>query len=161
MFSCLGCLSNKAFANDLLIGKYLSETRENFGRDKLGEYEIEITASNKPNILKITIFQNRKLKYTFESATCEPNYIGYLDGRPDGKVEALCDTSESKHPKFVYVENGIKNPAPDYSKDPEKVKMMDKILKESGSMPYKWKPFYKTQFYAYVDWGFYGFRKVQ
>jgi hypothetical protein len=161
MFAYLGCLSNPTFANNLFVGKYLSETRENFGRDKLGEYEITVTSSESPDIFNITIAQNSKLKYTLKGTPCIPEYVDYLNGRPEGKAEALCDTDKFKFPILVFAENGIRNPAPDHSKDPEKKKLVDKILTESGVKPFPWKPYIKTQYYAYVEWGFYGFRKVQ
>lgn len=161
MLAFLGFLSSPIFANNLFVGRYLSETRENFGRDKLGEYEIAVTFNESHKIFDITISQNGKLKYTLEGTPCIPEYVDYLNGRPEGKAEALCNTDKFKFPILVFSENGIRNPAPDYSKDPEKKKFVDKILMESGVKPFPWKPYIKTQYYAYVEWGFYGFRKVQ
>lgn len=128
----LGSYNAHAFANDLFIGKFASETRDNFGTDKYGEYEIEVI--RKGENFNLSVSQNGKFLFDVEAAPCSPENEGYLRDRPPGEAYALCNIS-MRSSALVYSQNGIKVP------------MIGKH--------------YKAQYYAHIQWGFYGFRKVQ
>ena len=59
-FAALACaVSQPVHANDIFVGKYASETRENFGRDSFGEYEISVVRMDGSYVL--TVSQNGKV----------------------------------------------------------------------------------------------------
>lgn len=141
----LGFYSKHLFANDIFIGKFASETRENFGRDKYGEYEIEVVRKGEKYLL--SVFQDGVFKFDVETVPCDPKTEDYLKDHPPGDVYALCNTSRDSS-VFVYSQNGIKD-------------LMADIYKEKGLKNPRTDPYYRTQYYAHIYWGFYGFRKVQ
>lgn len=145
MVMSLSFYSKHLLANDIFIGKFASETRENFGRDKYGEFEIEVVRNGEKYALKI--FQDGNFKFDVEAVPCDPVNEGYLKNHPPGDVYALCNTSRDRS-VFVYSENGIKD-------------LMADIYKEKGLKNPRTDPYYRTQYYAHIYWGFYGFRKVQ
>lgn len=128
----LGSYNDHAFANDLFVGKFASETRDNFGTDKSGEYEIEVVRRGEN--FNLSVSQNGKFLFDVEAAPCSPEKEDYLRDRPPGDAYVLCNTS-MRSSAFVYSQNGIKVPM-------------------IGTH-------YKVQYYAHIQWGFYGFRKVQ
>lgn len=149
----LGFYCKQLLANDILIGKFASETRENFGRDKYGEYEINVDHKGEKYIL--SIFQDGVFKFDVEAVPCDPKTAGhlneirgYLNDHPPGEVYVLCNISH-KSPVLVYSQNGIKDPMAD-------------IYKEKGlNKNPRTDLYYRTQYYAQIQWGFYGFRKVK
>jgi hypothetical protein len=145
MTMLLSFYSKHLLANDLFIGKFASETRENFGRDKYGEYEIEVVRKGEKYIL--SIFQDGKFQFDVEAVPCDQKMVGYLREHPPGDVYTLCNTSYGST-VFVYSQNGIKDP-------------MAEIYKEKGIKNPRTDVYYRTQYYAQIQWGFYGFRKVQ
>jgi hypothetical protein len=139
------CYSEQSLANDIFIGQFSSETRENFGRDKYGEYVIDVVRKGDKYVLSIS--QNGAFKFKVEAAPCDPNKEGYLQERPPGDVYALCDPSYES-PALVYSQNGIKDP-------------MARVYSEKGVKNPRADLYYRTQYFAHIQWGFYGFRKVQ
>jgi hypothetical protein len=141
----LGVLSTAATANELLVGRFASETREYFGRDTFGELEIEVVLKGEKYTL--SFFQSGKLLFTGEAVPCDPAREGYLRDRPPGEAYALCGPT-SPMPVFVYSQNGIRDP-------------MARLYTEKGLQNPKKNPFYRARYYAHVRWGFYGFRKIR
>jgi len=133
------------FPSELFIGKFASETRENFGLDRYGEYEIEVVRKGETFIL--TASHNGKFLFEEETAPCSPAKEDYLRGYPAGDVHALCNTKYGSS-VFVFSQNGIKNPLID-------------LYKTKGIENPRLERYYKAQYYAHIQWGFYGFRKVQ
>lgn len=141
----ISVFSKSSLADDLFVGKFASETRENFGRDKYAEYEIEVVRKGDKHVL--SIFQDGNFKYDIEAVPCDPNNEGYLREHPPGEVYALCNLSY-KSPVLVYSQNGIKDP-------------MAEIYRQKDLKNPRTDLYYKARFYAHIQWGFYGFRKVR
>lgn len=135
----LGIYCGPSRADDLLVGKFASETRENFGSDKAGEYQIEVTA--KGSKYTYSLSRNGGPARRVEMSACSPDIevqAGYLKDHPPGEIRALCATLTGgiAWPVFLYSENGIKSPV------------------VAGKV-------YKTRYYAHVDGRFYGFSKAR
>ena len=135
---------NHAFAEDLLIGKFSSETRENFGTEKPSEVEVYVYRKKDKYI--VTVFHQGKYKYDFESIKCSPKNEGYLIDRPSGNVDALCNGNNGGE-AFIYSENGIKDP-------------MERLYASKGLKNPRVPPYYKAQYYGFIQSSFYAFRKV-
>ena len=138
--------SSHAQANDLFIGKFASETREYFGRDRFGEIVIEV--SRKDQGYSLSVSRDGKFLFADEAMPCDPKEEGYLKDRPPGQVYALCGHARNGMPVLIYSENGIRDP-------------MAAIYKQQGLQSPRKNPFYRAKYYAHVQWGFYGFRKIQ
>ena len=120
---------------DLFVGRFVSETRQNFGSDDPGEYVIDVQRQGE----KYTLSYSHKgaKMFTREGVQCSPDSEGYLSERPPGEAKTLCNAQEKNHasPLLSYSENGIKIPRIGTS--------------------------YKTQYYARIQWAIRGFRRVQ
>ena len=141
----LATYNNQVFANDLFIGKFASETRENFGPGKLGDIEVNIVRRDDKYI--VSIFHLGEFKFDYETVPCNPETEGYLRERPAGDVYALCNTRYNSV-AFVYSQNGIKDP-------------VARIYKEKGMKNPREDAYYRAQYYGHIQWSFWGFRKVQ
>ena len=141
--SVLVAHNDPVLANDLFIGKFSSETRENFGPGKLGEVEVNIDRKGEKYI--ITVFHQGEFKYDYLAEICSPEKEGYLEERPPGNAYALCGSPRGGG--FVYSQNGIKDP-------------LAKIYRLQGIENPEKDKYYRTQYYGNIQWSFWGFRKV-
>lgn len=137
--------NDQVFANDLFIGKFASETRENFGLGKLGDIEVNIVQRDEKYI--VSVFHLGQFKFDFETVPCSPEQEGYLRDRPPGDAYALCNARNSGI-AFVYSQNGIKDP-------------MARIYSEKGMKNPREDGYYRAQYYGHIQWSFWGFRKVE
>lgn len=141
----IAAYSDQVIAQDLFIGKFASETRNNFGTEKFGDIEINIDRKDENYI--ITVFHQGKFKFDFLTEPCSPKETGYLQDRPAGNISTLCNLTTGSV-AFIYSQNGIKNP-------------MLRIYKQQGiEKPLNSSEYYRAQYYAGIQWGSYGFRKV-
>jgi len=155
---CLAGLAPTCLASDenLFVGVFESETRENFGSDTPGEYRIEVVAIVKDRYTS-TIYRRGKILVKQELVGCSEERKNHLSGRAPGRVEVLCSTKD--FPVLTYAENGISVRAvkPKYAKNPQ-------LAKQEGLKPGDPNIFelrhHKTKYYAQIQWSFYGFRKV-
>jgi hypothetical protein len=155
---CLVFLAaSSAWAEDLFIGSFESETRENFGSSTPGEYRIEVALVSKDRYLA-TMFHRGHLLGKKELVTCPVKSEGYLSTRAPGRAEVLC-FEEFHSGAISYSENGIVVTVikPKYSQNPglvaqEGLKPGDPSLFEPR--------LYKAKYYAHIAGFFYGFRKV-
>ena len=131
-------------AGDLFIGKFASETPENWGPGKLGEIEVNVVRKDDKYIL--SVFHDGNFKFDIEALPCNLDIRGYLKPLP-GETSALCDSSRRKN-IFVYSQNGIKDPMAD-------------IYRTKGIENPRMDMDYKAQYYGYIQWSVWGFRKVQ
>ena len=150
-----------ASAEDLFVGTYESETRENFGSDTPGEYRIEVVATAGGKYEATTIHRGKTLgkRVLFP---CPVDKEGYLSSRLPGRAEVLCTDMGygAIFPVLSYAENGIGVPAlkSKYIANPalveqEGLKPGDPALFEAR--------YYKAKYYGHVTWYCYGFRKVR
>lgn len=145
------CAMHSAFAEDLFVGSYDSETRENFGRDTYGEFKIAISLLE-PRKYVATVSRGSRLIGRSELTRCSESDEPYLANRPKGRAEVLC--SQPGMAFISFAENGIFVPAVD----------MEALSKggASGANPPKFKLVHrKAKYYARVGWGIFGFRKVK
>lgn len=142
----LGTRSEYVFAGDLFIGKFASETRENFGPGKLGEIEVNVVRKDDKYIL--SIFHDGKFEFDVEATPCNLDIRGYL--KPlSGEAAALCNGDGHRRRNiFVYSQNGIKDPMAD-------------IYREKGIENPRMDMDYKPRYYGYIQWSVWGFRKIQ
>lgn len=132
LLSSLHCTS--AAATDLFLGKFASETRENFGSDNPGEYTLDVTAKGKNYVIAMS--HNGVSKGSVEATPCNAADEGYLSDRPAGEARVLCRAGEvTPTPLLSYSENGIK-------------------ITVTGKS-------YKTKYYARIGWAIRGFRKIR
>ncbi len=159
--SCLAVLTAcSARAGDLFVGVFESETRANFGRDIPGEYRIEVAAVSQ-NKYEATIYHQGKLLEKKSLISCPVEKDDYLNKRAPGRAEVICYDSGYGflHGFLSYSENGIYVPAvkEKYVKNPE-------LVKQEGLKPGDPSLFelrhHKALYYAHVQWGVYGFRKI-
>jgi hypothetical protein len=120
-----------ARANDVLVGKFVSESRANFGTDNPGEHQIEITRKGSKYALSMSMAGGAPIQ--IEVSPCSSSNEQYLQGHPPGETRVLCDSGGG--PVFTYSQGGIKSPVAE--------------------------KFFKAQYYARVGWGMYGFRKIR
>ncbi|MDP3745113.1 MAG: hypothetical protein Q8Q76_12365 [Methylotenera sp.] len=137
--------SYQVFASDLFIGKFASETRNNFGTEKFGDIEVNIDQKGEKYI--ITVFHKGQYKFDYQAELCSPKEDGYLRERHAGDISALCRTGRDGDEAFIYAQNGIKDP-------------MARVYKEQGIKNPRNREYYSAQYYGGIEWGFYGFRKV-
>jgi hypothetical protein len=150
-----------AAADDLFVGVFESETRENFGSDTPGEYRIEVIAKSKGEY-SASIFQRGKLLEVKDLVPCPVESDDYLRSRGAGRAEVLCPRKSygSFHGFLSYSENGINMVAvkAKYAEDPS-------LVKQEGLKPGDPSLFegrhHKAQYYAHVSWFVYGFRKIK
>ena len=148
-----------AEGDDLFVGVFESETRQNFGSDTPGEWRIEVIAPFKGKYVA-TLYRGGKLIGKQELVLCSEDKEGYLRSRPPGRAELLCsDTRGALAGVLAYVENGIYVPAvkQKYIENPD-------LAKQEGLKPGDPSFFetrhHKAKYYAHAQWAFYGFRKV-
>jgi len=120
---------------DLFVGKFVSETRQNFGSDNPGEYVIDVRKQGEKYVLSYS--HKGTSMFSVEGVPCSPDNEAYLAERPPGEARTLCAVQDKNVPSPIlsYSENGIKIP-------------------RIGTA-------YKTQYYARIQWTIRGFRKVQ
>jgi hypothetical protein len=120
---------------DLFVGRFVSETRQNFGSDDPGEYVIDVRKQGEQYVL--TFSHKGQGMFIVEAGPCNVDSESHLSQRPPGKARTLCDFQDRNYPLPVlsYSEGGIKVPRVGTS--------------------------YKTQYYARIQWAILGFRKVQ
>jgi len=127
-----------AFAEDFFVGKFVSESRENFGAGEYGKYAIDITKKDNGYMLNYT--KGDQPLFTVDVHRCSEASLKiqyYHSFALPGEVQTLCGNLESV--QFFYAQNGIKIP----ERPPIK-----------GAI-------YKTQYYANVQWAVYGFKKIE
>ncbi|WP_157354293.1 surface-adhesin E family protein [Aromatoleum toluclasticum] len=129
--------SNTSF-DELFVGTFASETRENFGADQFGKYVIEIT--KKDDGYSLSYSTDGRPLFTIDVQKCseeslKARYYHYY--ALPGELKALCGPRKSV--QMFYAQNGIK-------------------ISEQG--PVK-EATYKTQYYANVQWAIYGFKKTK
>lgn len=132
----LGCASQSfGTSSDFFVGKFVSETRENFGSNDPGEYVIDVRKEGEKYVLSYS--HKGRGMFTVEGFACSPDLESYLVDHPPGEAHLLCFDQGKGYmmPLFAYSENGIKVP------------MLGAV--------------YKTQYYAHVQWFIRGFRKIQ
>jgi len=145
-----------AGGDDLFLGVFESETRQNFGSDTPGEWRIQVVAPSKGKYVA-TLYRDGKLIGKQELVPCSEDKEGYLRSRPSGHAEVLC--SDAGGGFLSYVENGIYVPAvkQKYIENPG-------LAKQEGLRPGDPSFFetrhHKAKYYAHAQWAFYGFRKV-
>ena len=149
-----------AAADDLFVGVFKSETRENFGSDKFGAYRIEIAAAADGKYLA-TMYKDEMVLITLDLVKCPVDHEDYLNNRPPGRAQVLCPVESNRiaHGFISFAENGISvtRVKEKYVKNPELVQKEE--LKPGD--PSLFEPrHYTTQYYAHAQWAFYGFRKV-
>lgn len=128
---------SNACAEDLFVGKYVSESRANFGTDEYGKYAIEITQKDDGYMLSYVKDGEPLFTATyFKCSEAQLKLQGYHFFALPGEVQALCDRYGVE---LFYAENGIKIPA--------------KGMVKGGV--------YSTQYYSNVQWGIYGFKKIK
>jgi len=158
---CLAVLAaHPAAGEELFVGTFESETRENFGSSTPGEYRIEVVAVAGGKY-EATTFHRGKVLGKQELIRCPVEREDYLRSRPPGRAEVLCSERGygSPFPVLSYSENGIVVPAikEKYARNPE-------LVTQEGLKPGDPSLFearrHKTQYYARVSWFMYGFRKV-
>lgn len=158
---CLAVLAaGPVSGEDLFLGVFESETRENFGTDTQGEYRIEVVSAPN-NKYAATFYHRGKILFKAELVRCPVESEGYLKGRAPGRAEVLCFDERSGSPYGVlsYSENGIHVPVvkPKYAQNPE-------LVKQEGLQPGDPSLFelrhWKAKYYARGQWFIYGFRKV-
>jgi hypothetical protein len=151
---------SSAWAEDLFVGSFESETRENFGSSTPGEYRIEVVSASKDKYVATT-YHRGKILGKQELVTCPVESEDYLNNRAPGRAEVLCSDKGygTAHGVLSYSEKGIYVPAvkPKYVKNPE-------LVKQEGLKPGDPSLFesrhHKTKYYAHVQWFFYRFHKV-
>jgi hypothetical protein len=156
----LALIACPASAEDLFVGVFESETRENFGSDTPGEYRIEVVAVA-DNKYEATTYHRGKSLGKQQLFLCPVDREDYFKARSPGRAEVLCFDMDygAVLPVLSYSENGINVPAvkPKYVKNPE-------LVKQEGLKPGDPSLFearhYNARYYARVNWFFYGFRKV-
>jgi hypothetical protein len=159
---CLAVLATcPALGEDLFIGVFESETRENFGSDNQGEYRIEVAPAANDKYAA-TFYYRGKILERQELLRCPVESLDYFRGRAPGRAEVLC--SDSGYGKLfavlAYSENGVHVPAikSKYIKNSE-------LVKQEGLQPGDPALFemrhHKAKYYAHVQWFFYGFRKIK
>lgn len=124
--------------DELFVGTFASETRENFGADQLGKYVIEI--AKKDDGYSLTYSMDGRPLFTVDVHKCSEESLKaryYHSYALPGELKALCGPLKSV--QIFYAQNGIKI---------------------SEQAPVK-EATYKTQYYANVQWAIYGFKKVK
>ena len=145
------CVSHPAHAEDLFVGSYESESRQNFGTDTYGEYKIEISALGSGRY-RASVSRGSQSLGKAEVFPCAVSDEPYLGNRPTGRAEVLC--SKPGLAFMSYAENGIIVPALD-------VTPVAKDESTRSGSP-QMKPIHrKARYYARVGWGIYGFRKIR
>lgn len=145
-----------AEGDDIFVGVFESETRQNFGSEMPGEWRIEVVAPSKGKYVA-TLYRSGQLLRTEELFHCSEKNEGYLRDRPPGRVEVLC--SDKGGAFLSYVENGIyvKAVKQKYAENLD-------LAKQEGLKPGDPSIFetrhHKAKYYAHAQWAFYGFRKV-
>jgi hypothetical protein len=153
-----------ASTNDIFVGTFESESRQNFGSDTLGEWRIQVVAPSKGKYVA-TIHRSGKLIEKRDLIPCSVSSEGYLDDRPSGPAKVICSPAQNgsmslpEIPFLSYAENGIRVRAikQKYVAKPDLVAAEG--LKPGDSALFETRH-HKAKFYARVDWAIYGFRKV-
>ena len=153
-------IAHPAWSDDLFVGTFDSESRENFGASTPGEYRIEVVAAGGGRY-EATAYHQGKFKAKRVLVRCPVDSEDYLRNRPPGRAEVLCaDSSHGVHePVLSYSESGIVVPAikEKYARNPE-------LVKKEGLEPGHPSLFearrHKAQYYARIGWYIFGFRKV-
>ena len=119
---------------DRFSGRYLSESRDQFGTDTLGEVRIEIVRDGATYLL--SYFRNEKPLFTTQAEECDPrrNPTGRFAGNDwtDANVTALC--TPAGHVQVLYTDRGL-------------------------TVPHRQRHF-QSRYYSHVQWSFYAFRKI-
>jgi len=162
MVLCVGVLAGcSASDEDLFVGVFESETRENFGSVTQGEYRIEVVAASTDTYVA-TIYRRETLLGTRELVRCPVEREARFRRFSPGRAEVLCsDDVDGFLDGFLsFSENGISVAAikPKYANSPELVRQEglepgDPSLFESRH--------HKAKYYAHVLGYFFGFRKVR
>ncbi|MDZ4099376.1 MAG: hypothetical protein U1E13_11875 [Methylophilaceae bacterium] len=145
--SLLGTYNHTVFANELFVGKFSSETKENFGPGKLGQIEVNIKRKDEKYV--VTVFNLGEFKFEYLAVPCSSEKeakSGYLQEHPPGETYALCHGSNGGV-TFFYSQYGIKDP-------------LARIYKYQGTENTREDKYFKAQYYGYIQWSIWGFRKV-
>jgi hypothetical protein len=87
---CLAALAaGSASGEDLFVGVFESETRENFGSDTPGEYRIEVVAAA-DNKYEATTYHRGKSLGKQQLLRCPVDREDYFRNRSPGRAEVLC-----------------------------------------------------------------------
>lgn len=147
-------------AENLFVGTFESETRENFGSDTPGEYRIEVVATSNGKYLATFYYRDTKFGER-ELVSCPVESLDYFRNRPAGRAEVLCSENDIGvlHGVLGYSENGIyvAGVKQKYVRNPE-------LVRQEGLKPGDPSLFerrhHKARYYAHIKWVFYGFRKA-
>jgi hypothetical protein len=121
---------------DRFSGRYLSESRDQFGTSVPAEIRIEVTREGATYLLKY--FHNEKPLFTTQAEECDPRrYPISGNDWTNANVSALC--TPAGHMQILYSESGVtmREPA-----NPSRRRL------------------FQSNYYSHVQWGFYAFRKV-
>jgi len=159
-FAALASAYSPAADEDLFVGVFESETRENFGSSTPGEWRIEVVAPSTGKYVA-TFYRSEALLGQFELVPCAEEKEGYFMNRPAGRAEVLCrDIGAGSFYAFLsYAENGINVPA-------IKQKYIDNpgLATQEGLKPGDPSGFemrhHRAKYYAHAQAFFYAFRKV-
>lgn len=129
---------DSSFSEDFFVGKYVSESRDNFGADEYGKYSIDVTKNKNGYLLSyskdLQPFFNLVVGKCSEKALKIEYYHSFS---LPGDVHVLCGDNDSV--QFFYAQNGIRIP-------------------ERGTIK---GAIYKTKYYANVQFAIYGFKKIK
>jgi hypothetical protein len=152
---------SSASADELFIGTFESETRENFGSGTAGEYRIDVAATSE-RTYEATLYRRGKLLGKVALVPCPVAQEQYLINRPPGRAEVLCNkwALGSLGPFLSYSENGISalQLKDKYLRNPELVKAEGL---EPGDPALFERKHYSANYYARVQAYCYGFRKIR
>lgn len=129
--------ANTSF-DELFVGTFASEARENFGADQFGKYVIEIT--KKDDGYSLSYSMDGRPLFTVDVHKCSEESLKaryYHNYALPGELKALCGPLKSV--QIFYAQNGIK------------ISEQAPVIEAT----------YKTQYYANVQWAIYGFKKVK
>jgi hypothetical protein len=121
---------------DRFSGRYLSESRDQFGTSTPGEVRIDITRDGATYLLKY--FRKEKPLFTTHAEECDPRrYPIYGNDWTNANVLALC--TPAGHMQILYTERGLTVP--------------------EASNPSRRRAF-QSRYYSHVQMSFYAFRKI-
>lgn len=132
------CASARAFAGDILVGKYSSLSKQEQGLGEHGKYTVNVMKTDTGYTLEC--FDQGRPLFTQELQRCSDSELRtryFHTYALPGQLEALCDPNLHSV-QFFYAQNGIK--LPDYMAPEELVS--------------------KAQYYGNVQSAFFRFRKL-
>jgi hypothetical protein len=138
-FLAFALVSQPAFCGDIFVGKYTSLSKQEQGLGEHGKYTIYVKKTDTGYTLDY--FNEGSAFFTMEVQRCSEKdlKIEYFHSYAlPGELQVLCDPTLNSV-QFFYSQNGIKLP--------------DRMAPEELIR--------KAQYYANVQWAFFGFKKVE